>query len=331
MSVVDNRPQVKNVMDFSQDVDVNVSQQSNGPMNNTNGGSVSDKKGLAPIDERKLFIGGLNFKVSEEELKSHFSQFGNVASINVKCDPITGRFRGFAFVVYTNAESVDNALSANEHMINGRKIEPRRARSRPGKIFVGGLPPELTDDDIKNYFGQYGNITGIDLPFDKEKSQRKNFCFISFDNENVVADLLKRPKQTINGHTVDVKKATPKPDSMYGGIPPAGGMMPGMRNGARGGGPGYMAPQWGAPSAGAYGSYGGGGGGGYGYDSYDYYNGGYEGGYEYAQQAPPAYGSAPYGRPMVGTPSVRGKTGGKMRGGIAGGKPNERNVRHQPY
>ena len=102
----------------------------------------------------------MNFKVSEEELKSHFSQFGNVASINVKCDPITGRFRGFAFVVYTNAESVEKALNFNEHLINGRKIEPRRAKSRPGKIFVGGLPLELTDEDIKNYFGQYGNITG---------------------------------------------------------------------------------------------------------------------------------------------------------------------------
>ena len=106
---------------------------------------------------------------------------------------------------------------------------------------------------------------------------------------------------------------------MFAGMPPAGGMMRG--------GPGYMAPQWGAPSAGAYGSYGGGG---YG-DGYDYYNG-YEGGYDYSQQGPPAYGSAaPYARPMGGTPSVRGKAGGKMRGGIAGGKPNERNVRHQPY
>ena len=67
------------------------------------------------------------------------------------------------------------------------------------------------------------------MPFDRVKNQRKNFCFITYDNENVVFDLLKTPKQVINGKEVDVKKATPKPES-FG--PPA------MR-GARGG-PGGM-------------------------------------------------------------------------------------------
>ena len=67
------------------------------------------------------------------------------------------------------------------------------------------------------------------MPFDRVKNQRKNFCFITYDNENVVFDLLKTPKQVINGKEVDVKKATPKPDS-FG--PPA-------LRGARGG-PGGM-------------------------------------------------------------------------------------------
>ncbi len=72
-------------------------------------------------------------------------------------------------------------------------------------------------------------IVEIEMPFDRVKNQRKNFCFITYDNENVVFDLLKTPKQVINGKEVDVKKATPKPDS-FG--PPA------MRGGR--GGPGGM-------------------------------------------------------------------------------------------
>lgn len=67
------------------------------------------------------------------------------------------------------------------------------------------------------------------MPFDRVKNQRKNFCFITYDNENVVFDLLKTPKQVINGKEVDVKKATPKPEN-FG--PPA------MRGGR--GGPGGM-------------------------------------------------------------------------------------------
>lgn len=51
------------------------------------------------------------------------------------------------------------------------------------------------------------------MPFDKQKNQRKAFCFITFDSEQIVNELLKTPKQTISGKEVDVKKATPKPDN----------------------------------------------------------------------------------------------------------------------
>jgi squid-like protein len=72
------------------------------------------------------------------------------------------------------------------------------------------------------------------MPFDKQKNQRKAFCFITFDSEQVVNELLKTPKQTISGKEVDVKKATPKPDNapMMGG---RGGRMGGGRGRGRGG------------------------------------------------------------------------------------------------
>ena len=54
----------------------------------------------APQDERKLFVGGLPKEVSQEELNEHFSQFGEIESINLKRDLNTGRCRGFCFVIY---------------------------------------------------------------------------------------------------------------------------------------------------------------------------------------------------------------------------------------
>lgn len=76
------------------------------------------------------------------------------------------------------------------------------------------------------------------MPFDKQKNQRKGFCFITFDSEQVVNELLKTPKQTISGKEVDVKKATPKPDNMPMGMIRGGGR--GGRGG-RGGGRGLFA------------------------------------------------------------------------------------------
>lgn len=65
-------------------------------------------------------------------------------------------------------------------------------------------------------------IVEVEMPFDKQKNQRKGFCFITFDSEQVVNELLKTPKQTISGKEVDVKKATPKPDNAPVGLGPRG-------------------------------------------------------------------------------------------------------------
>lgn len=76
----------------------------------------------------------------------------------MKTDPNTGRSRGFAFIVFNNAEAIDKVVAAGEHVINNKRVDPKKAKARHGKIFVGGLSQELSDDDIKNYFGQFGTV-----------------------------------------------------------------------------------------------------------------------------------------------------------------------------
>ncbi|XP_059469681.1 RNA-binding protein squid-like isoform X7 [Neocloeon triangulifer] len=227
-----------------------------------------ESSGSGRDDDRKLFVGGLSWETTDKELREHFSKFGDIESINVKTDPNTGRSRGFAFIVFGTAEGLEKALNAGDHVINNKKVDPKKAKARHGKIFVGGLPTELSDEDIKSFFSAFGTIMEVEMPFDKIKNQRKGFCFITFESDQVVQELLKTPKQTINGKEVDVKKATPRPENM-------GGMRGGRggRGGPRGG-------------RGGRGGRGRGGGGGYG-GGYDYYGsgygnyGGYGGGYDY--------------------------------------------------
>lgn len=52
-------------------------------------------------------------------------------------------------------------LSSGDHVINNKKVDPKKAKARHGKIFVGGLVPELSDDDIKTFFGQYGSVSTL--------------------------------------------------------------------------------------------------------------------------------------------------------------------------
>lgn len=101
--------------------------------------------------------------VPKEELREHFGQYGDIESINVKTDPQTGRSRGFAFIVYTSPEAIEKVTAVPEHVINNKKVDPKKAKARHGKIFVGGLTSEISDEEIKTFFGQFGNVSVINI------------------------------------------------------------------------------------------------------------------------------------------------------------------------
>lgn len=50
-------------------------------------------------------------------------------------------------------------MAAGDHVINSKKVDPKKAKARHGKIFVGGLSTELSDDDIKSFFTQFGTVS----------------------------------------------------------------------------------------------------------------------------------------------------------------------------
>lgn len=100
-----------------------------------------------------MFIGGLSWDTTKKDLKDYFSKFGEVVDCTLKLDPITGRSRGFGFVLFKESESVDKVMDQKEHKLNGKVIDPKRAKAMKTKepvkkIFVGGLSPdtpEVTD------------------------------------------------------------------------------------------------------------------------------------------------------------------------------------------
>lgn len=67
---------------------------------------------------------------------------------------------------------------------------------------MGGLPSDVTNDEIKEFFGKWGVIVNLEVPFDKMKNQRKGYCFITYESSDKVQDLFKTAKQTIKGKEV---------------------------------------------------------------------------------------------------------------------------------
>jgi len=177
-------------------------------------------------EDRKIFVGGISYEVSDADLQQHFAKFGEVASANVKFDRITGRSRGFAFVEFANVEACQRALQTREQQIKNKAVEVKPAKSHENKkVFIGGIPADLTEEELRQHFETYGKVEEIEWPVDKVTKQHRNFAFIIFDDEAAADAAANLPKHTIRERECDVKKAVPRSRRQMhnGGVPGVGG------------------------------------------------------------------------------------------------------------
>jgi len=81
---------------------------------------------------KNIFVGNLDFNVTEEAVRSLFERYGQVNSARIMTDRDTGRSRGFAFVEMENEGEADQAISAlNGYTMDGRALNVmRRGPSR---------------------------------------------------------------------------------------------------------------------------------------------------------------------------------------------------------
>ena len=78
---------------------------------------------------KKLFVGGLNFKTTEETLAEAFAKAGKVISAVVIMDRMTHRSKGFGFVEMENDDEADAAIAMyNNQELDGRRVVVNEAR-----------------------------------------------------------------------------------------------------------------------------------------------------------------------------------------------------------
>jgi RNA recognition motif-containing protein len=77
----------------------------------------------------KLFVGGIPYRTTDEELQQLFSQAGEVVSVFIPTDRETRRPRGFAFVEMADDASAEKAISMLDGSdMGGRRIAVNKAR-----------------------------------------------------------------------------------------------------------------------------------------------------------------------------------------------------------
>lgn len=78
-----------------------------------------------------IYVGNLNYQVTSEELKEVFTEYGEVASVNVIIDRETGRSKGFGFVEMPDDSEAEKAIEElNGSSFMGRNLRVNQAKPR---------------------------------------------------------------------------------------------------------------------------------------------------------------------------------------------------------
>ena len=101
-------------------------------------------------------------------------------------------------------------------------------------IYVGNLPYQITEEELKTAFEEYGEVTSVKIVIDRETGRSKGFAFVEMSDDTKGASAIEElDGAELLGRTLRVNEARPRPQRNGGG---GGG---GGRGGNRGGGGGY--------------------------------------------------------------------------------------------
>ncbi|XP_063057126.1 DAZ-associated protein 1 isoform X7 [Engraulis encrasicolus] len=195
------------------------------PASEMNNNLVGDEVG-------KLFVGGLDWSTTQETLRNYFSQYGEVVDCVIMKDKSTNQSRGFGFVKFKDPNCVRTVLETKPHNLDGRNIDPKpctprgmqpeKTRTKEGwkagksdsnkskKIFVGGIPHNCGEPELRDYFNRFGVVTEVVMIYDAEKQRPRGFGFITFEAEQSVDQAVNMHFHDIMGKKVEVKKAEPR-------------------------------------------------------------------------------------------------------------------------
>lgn len=86
---------------------------------------------------KRLFVAGLPFAATEDEIKNLFSQAGTVVSVTIITDKFTGRSKGFGFIEMDTPEEADKAIKTlHDTDFGGRKLVVAEAKPMEKREFA---------------------------------------------------------------------------------------------------------------------------------------------------------------------------------------------------
>ena len=164
-------------------------------------------------------------------MREYFEQFGQVEQCDVVTKP-SGECKGFGFLVFERSESVDAVQAGRPHNfgdeaaacvlhtkraslvedkitnnLTGRKILIGSPTSFTFRSGTGGLDDSISDDDLREYFSQFGAVSEVLQLYHPDSERKRGVGFITFDDEDPVDKIVLIGSHMIKGRALEAQKA----------------------------------------------------------------------------------------------------------------------------
>ncbi|KAN0065533.1 hypothetical protein ACQY0O_001370 [Thecaphora frezii] len=108
------------------------------------------------------------------------------------------------------ARSAGDGAKEGETSDSSKAILPHEMREE-GKMFVGGLNWDTTDESLRNYFSQFGEVEHCTIMRDALTGRSRCFAFLTFVDPKAVNTVMVR-EHFLDGKVIDPKRAIPRPE-----------------------------------------------------------------------------------------------------------------------
>jgi RNA recognition motif-containing protein len=211
-------------------------------------------------DEDRVFLKTIPAEIDDGAIRAAFAVHGNVIDVYVPRHQ-TGATK-YGFVKFSDSAVVAQVVALQEIVIDGQSLPLEVASRRPSnkyaansgpsqaayqqpyfdpyqqqqqqapqhpnasrhadRVFCKDVPMSITNDDMKEYWKQFGEIQDIYMPKDHTNpaNPHRGMCFVSYHDAEAANRALAESQHTINGSMVTARRADPKPERGSRGPPP---------------------------------------------------------------------------------------------------------------
>ncbi|KAI1710695.1 RNA recognition motif domain-containing protein [Ditylenchus destructor] len=178
----------------------------------SSGSGRFDKSRQSERDSRTVMVGGLSKDTTVESLRQYFSKKWEVTDCRIARHKETGISREFGFVEFATVEQAELA-SKERPFIDSKNVSVQMCGNKEldqkYRIWVGGLPKQITQATLHRYFSQFGDIFDCHI-VRNDDNLSKGFGYVTYKSQESVDRTLNSQPHSILGKVVFVEHTPPR-------------------------------------------------------------------------------------------------------------------------